>query len=45
MSDYQYDNQTVKGFILSSILWGVVGIVIGLWISIQMWMPSWNIAP
>lgn len=45
MSDYQYDNQTVKGFILSSILWGVVGIVIGLWISIQMWLPSWNIAP
>jgi len=45
MSDYQYDNQTVKGFILSSIFWGVVGIVIGLWISVQMWLPSWNIAP
>jgi cytochrome c oxidase cbb3-type subunit 1 len=45
MSDYQYDNQTVKGFILSSIFWGVVGIVIGLWISVQMWLPSWNIPP
>ncbi|MHB8845103.1 MAG: cbb3-type cytochrome c oxidase subunit I [Nitrospirota bacterium] len=45
MHDYQYDNQTVKGFIVSSIFWGVVGIVIGLWISIQMWMPGWNIAP
>ncbi|UCD34155.1 MAG: cbb3-type cytochrome c oxidase subunit I [Nitrospiraceae bacterium] len=45
MSDYQYDNQTVKGFILSSIFWGVVGIVIGLWISIQMWAPSWNVPP
>jgi cytochrome c oxidase cbb3-type subunit 1 len=45
MSDYQYDNQTVKGFIVSSIFWGVVGIVIGLWISIQMWAPSWNIEP
>jgi cytochrome c oxidase cbb3-type subunit 1 len=45
MSDYQYDNQTVKGFIVSSIFWGVVGIVIGLWISVQMWLPSWNIPP
>lgn len=45
MSDYQYDNQTVKGFIISSIFWGVVGILIGLWISIQMWSPSWNIPP
>ena len=45
MVDYRYDNQTVKGFVMSSIFWGVVGIVIGLWISVQMWMPSWNIAP
>lgn len=45
MSDYDYDHQTVSGFVWSSIFWGVVGIVIGLWISIQMWAPSWNIAP
>jgi cytochrome c oxidase cbb3-type subunit 1 len=45
MSDYQYDHQTVKGFIVSSIFWGVVGIVIGLWISVQMWMPSLNFPP
>ncbi|MDA8098881.1 MAG: cbb3-type cytochrome c oxidase subunit I [Nitrospiraceae bacterium] len=45
MNEYQYDHQTVKGFILSSIFWGVVGIVIGLWISIQMWNADWNIAP
>ncbi len=45
MDDYSYDNQTVKGFILSSIFWGVVGILIGIWISIQMWNPSWNIPP
>ena len=34
MNEYQYDNETVKGFIVSSIFWGVVGIVVGLWISI-----------
>ena len=45
MNDYQYDNQTVKGFIVSSIVWGVVGILAGVWISIQMWMPALNFAP
>ncbi len=45
MSDYQYDNQTVKGFIVSSIFWGVVGIVLGLLISIQMWKPEMNFPP
>jgi cytochrome c oxidase cbb3-type subunit 1 len=45
MSDLSYDDRTVNGFIISSIFWGVVGIVVGLWISVQLWMPSWNIPP
>ena len=45
MSDYQYDNQTVKGFIVSSIFWGVVGILVGLLISVQMWKPEMNFPP
>lgn len=45
MSDYSYDNETVKGFIVSSFVWGVVGILAGLLISIQMWLPEWNFPP
>ncbi len=45
MSDYQYDNKTVNGFIFSSIFWAVIGLLAGLWISIQMFEPSWNIPP
>jgi cytochrome c oxidase cbb3-type subunit 1 len=45
MSEPSYDDKTVSGFIVSSIFWGVIGIVIGLWISIQLWLPSWNIPP
>lgn len=45
MDEYRYDYQTVKGFIVSSIFWGVVGILIGLWISVQMWQPAANIQP
>ena len=45
MSVLSYDDRTVNGFIISSIFWGVIGIVIGLWISVQLWMPSWNVPP
>jgi cytochrome c oxidase cbb3-type subunit 1 len=45
MSEPSYDDRTVSGFIVSSIFWGVIGIVIGLWISIQLWMPSLNFPP
>lgn len=42
MNEYQYDYQTVKGFIVSCLFWGVVGLVIGLLISAQMWNPNFN---
>ncbi|MCX8083370.1 MAG: cbb3-type cytochrome c oxidase subunit I [Calditerrivibrio sp.] len=42
MNEYQYDYQTVKGFIISSLFWGVVGLVIGLLISVQMWNADFN---
>lgn len=45
MNDYQYDNQTVKLFIFSSIVWGVIGILAGVWVSIQMWNPAFQIPP
>ena len=45
MNDYRYDHRTVEGFILSAIFWGVVGIVIGLLISVQLWAPAANFAP
>jgi cytochrome c oxidase cbb3-type subunit I len=45
MNDYRYDDQTVQGFILSAIAWGVVGILVGLLISIQLWAPAANFAP
>jgi cytochrome c oxidase cbb3-type subunit 1 len=40
--DLKYDYKTVQGFIWSCIFWAVVGLVIGLLISIQAWYPDWN---
>lgn len=45
MGDYRYDNRTVTGFIISSIFWGVIGILTGVWISIQLWRPELNFPP
>ncbi|MEF3254205.1 MAG: cbb3-type cytochrome c oxidase subunit I [Deferribacterales bacterium] len=42
MNEYQYDYQTVKGFIVSCLFWGVIGLVIGLLISIQLWNSDFN---
>ena len=40
-----YEWKPIKGFALSGVFWGAVSIVIGLFISIQMWMPELNIPP
>jgi cytochrome c oxidase cbb3-type subunit 1 len=45
MNDTLYNNRTVEGFLLSSLVWGVFGIVFGLLISVQLWEPSFNFGP
>lgn len=40
-----YDWRPVKGFAFSGAFWGAVSILIGLFISIQMWMPELNFPP
>ncbi len=45
MNDYQYDYKTVEGFIISAIFWGVIGLVIGLLISAQLWNADLNFGP
>ena len=42
---FQYDNKIVKQFAFATILWGLVGMLVGLWISLQLIMPTLNIFP
>lgn len=42
MNEYQYDYRTVRGFVISAICWGVVGLLAGLLISVQMWNAGFN---
>lgn len=41
-NEFHYDYKTVQGFILSAIFWGVIGLVLGLLISMQLWESSLN---
>ncbi len=39
---FYYDNQTVKNFAYATILWGVVGMLAGLLIAVQIYLPAAN---
>ncbi len=40
-----YDMAVVRGFSLSALLWGVVGMLVGLLAAIQLAWPEWNWGP
>ena len=40
---FYYDNRTVKNFAFATILWGVVGMLVGLYAALQLVFPSLNV--
>lgn len=40
---FYYDNRIVKNFAFATIIWGVVGMLAGLWVALQLVFPSLNI--
>ncbi|MCC5927614.1 MAG: cytochrome-c oxidase, cbb3-type subunit I [Cyclobacteriaceae bacterium] len=42
LEKFTYDNKIVKYFAFATVLWGVVGMLVGLIISIQMYYPAFN---
>jgi cytochrome c oxidase cbb3-type subunit I/II len=47
LEQFSYDNAIVKKFAYATMLWGVVGMLVGLWIAFQLILPELNfgIAP
>jgi cytochrome c oxidase cbb3-type subunit I/II len=41
----RYDDATVRKFVTATIVWGAVGMVVGLWIALQLAAPRLNFAP
>ena len=40
-----YDYQIVRGFTFSALFWLITGLVVGLWIALEMFNPALNLAP
>ncbi len=40
---FYYDNKIVKLFAYATILWAIVGMLVGLWAAAELAFPSWNL--
>src|SRR6185436_4938714 len=46
LEKFQYDNKIVRNFAFATIIWGVVGMLVGLWVALQLVFPKeLNIQP
>ena len=41
----RYDDATVRKFVTATIVWGAVGMLVGLWCALQLALPALNIGP
>lgn len=42
LETFSYDNHIVKLFTIATVVWGIVGMTYGLWIALQLFLPSLN---
>jgi cytochrome c oxidase cbb3-type subunit I/II len=42
LQKFNYDNKIVKWFAYATMLWGIVGMVVGLLAALQLFLPSVN---
>lgn len=40
VESFQYDNKTVRNFAIATIIWGIVGMTVGLWVALQLVYPT-----
>lgn len=43
LEKYYYDNKTVRNFAYATVIWGIVGFLVGVIIAFQLAFPSWNL--
>ena len=42
LEKYSYDNQTVRNFMIATVIFGLVGMLVGLLVAIQLFYPAFN---
>jgi len=45
MKESGYDYSVVRGFAFSAIFWLIVGLLVGLWLAAEMFLPQLNLTP
>lgn len=43
LEQFEYDNKIVKAFLIASVVYGVVGLLVGLTLAIQLYLPALNL--
>ena len=43
LEKFYYDNKIVRNFAYATVIWGAVGMLVGLWVALQLVFPSLNI--
>ena len=42
---FRYDDAIVRRFVVATLVWGAIGMIVGLWIALQLAVPELNLAP
>jgi cytochrome c oxidase cbb3-type subunit I/II len=45
LDSFKYDDAIVRKFLVATFVWGLVGMLVGLFIALQLAVPSFNVAP
>ncbi len=41
---FSYDNRIVRNFAYATVIWSIVGMLVGLWVALLMVFPEWNLS-
>jgi cytochrome c oxidase cbb3-type subunit I/II len=45
LDSFKYDDAIVRKFMVATFVWGLVGMLVGLWIALQLAVPAMNVPP
>ena len=44
VQNFSYDNRIVRDFAYATMIWGIVGMLVGVWVALLMVFPEWNLS-
>lgn len=44
VQNFSYDNRIVRDFAYATMIWGIVGMLVGVWVALLLVFPEWNLS-